>query len=152
MILDTLITDRTGGDVSRLKALIAKGANMTQAEIEQFLLDSKGAYNASDLNRVGEACEYIASELQGVGEVFDIEMKKDWSMSDRVTATQLREYLASIKRVHDAVSIPITPAPNKLNNIREANAIEQMLLDIHDIIQRQLAFLLYSGEIFSGEV
>lgn len=60
MIIDTLITDRAQSDVTRLKELKAKGwANMTEAERNEYLA-SIGAYNATDINRVSEAEQYLA--------------------------------------------------------------------------------------------
>lgn len=63
-IIDNLITDRTQADVERVKALAAKGfAAMTAAERAEWLTGMKGAYNASDLNRVGTALNYLAGRL-----------------------------------------------------------------------------------------
>lgn len=57
----TLITDRTQSDVDRVKYLaqrITKGT-ATDAERAEYLTDLKGAYNASDLNRVTAAMLYL---------------------------------------------------------------------------------------------
>lgn len=53
-----MITDRTQEDVDELIALLESGINPP---------DHKGAYNASDLNRLGEAIEYINTKLQDIG-------------------------------------------------------------------------------------
>lgn len=67
-IIDTLITDRTLADVERVKALRKKGfAAMTSEERSEFLAPMKGAYNATDLNRVQEAMEYLAERFRGYG-------------------------------------------------------------------------------------
>ena len=69
-VLDTLnmVTDRAGSDLSRIRALIAQGYdNMTDAERAEFLLDSKGAYNTSDLNRVNHAMNQLVAALKGYG-------------------------------------------------------------------------------------
>lgn len=69
-VLDTLnmVTDRAGNDLSRIRALIAQGYdNMTDAERAEFLLNSKGAYNASDLNRVNHAMNQLVAALKGYG-------------------------------------------------------------------------------------
>lgn len=67
-IIDTLITDRTLADVERVKALRKKGfAAMTSEERSEFLAPVKGAYNATDLNRVQEAMEYLAERFRGYG-------------------------------------------------------------------------------------
>lgn len=89
-VLDTMVTDRTEYDVTRLKQLLSIGwQNMTQSQKDEFtggtsalkdandqdLYDSnneqlyvlggypKGAYNYTDLNRVETAVDYVADEL-----------------------------------------------------------------------------------------
>ena len=60
-ILDILVTDRTQADVERAAELAAKGLNgMAPAELAEYLAGMKGAYTATDLNRVSEAVEYVA--------------------------------------------------------------------------------------------
>lgn len=67
-IIDTLITDRSQSDVDRALTLSAKGwAAMTAAEKEEFEAGMKGAYNATDLNRVNAAMEYLESRLVAMG-------------------------------------------------------------------------------------
>lgn len=68
-IIDTLITDRTQADVTKLKSLLSKPKAMwTNEEWSEFLLaKDKGAYNATDLNRVQEAMEYLAERFRGYG-------------------------------------------------------------------------------------
>ena len=67
-IIDTLITDRTQADVNRALALSAKGwAAMTAAEREEFEAGMKGAYNATDMNRVNAAMEYLEARFKAMG-------------------------------------------------------------------------------------
>ena len=67
-IIDTLITDRTQADVNRVLTLSAKGwAAMTAAEREEFEAGMKGSYNATDLNRVNAAMEYLDTRLKAMG-------------------------------------------------------------------------------------
>ena len=67
-IIDTLITDRTQADVNRVLTLSAKGwAAMTAAEKEEFEAGMKGAYKATDLNRVNAAMEYLDTRLKAMG-------------------------------------------------------------------------------------
>lgn len=66
--MNTLITDRTAADAARVKALTANGwAGMTEAERAEWLTDLKGAYNASDMNRVSAAVDYLAERLHELG-------------------------------------------------------------------------------------
>lgn len=67
-IIDTLITDRSQSDVDRALTLSAKGwAGMTAAEREEFEAGMKGSYNATDLNRVNAAMEYLDTRLKAMG-------------------------------------------------------------------------------------
>ena len=69
-IIDTLITDRTQADVTRVRELALKGwANLTEEEKAEWNAGMKGAYNATDLNRVTQAMDYINAELEGYGYV-----------------------------------------------------------------------------------
>ena len=152
MIIDDLITDRSSSDVNILKALIRKGPNMTAEDIAKFLQDSKGAYNYSDLNRVGNAMLFIAEELKKAGEVILLDPKTDWNMSDRMTIVEMNRYLSLVRKLSEVYSFTETPVPTAINTVNDANNIEKVIAEIYDIIQRQITFLLYSGDIFAGEV
>lgn len=67
--LDNLIFDRTQSDVSRVQSLTQKmiAGTATEAEKEEWLGGMKGAYNASDLNRVLSAVEYLTDMLYDMG-------------------------------------------------------------------------------------
>ena len=68
-IIDTLITNRTQADVDALLALYAKPKAMwTADEWNEFLLGNyRGAYNASDMNRVLDALDYLADRVNQFG-------------------------------------------------------------------------------------
>lgn len=68
-IIDTLITNRTQADVDALLALYAKPKAMwTVDEWNEFLLGNhRGAYNASDMNRVLDALDYLAERVTEFG-------------------------------------------------------------------------------------
>lgn len=64
----TLITDRTAEDVAAVKTLLAKPMAMwTAEETAAFLAGMKGAYNATDLNRVSACMEDLVHRLSGLG-------------------------------------------------------------------------------------
>jgi len=69
-VLDTLITDRTQTDVNEIIALrnkiVANGwDNLSNQEKSAFMLNHRGTYNSSDMNRVGNAVSYVATEMGG---------------------------------------------------------------------------------------
>lgn len=66
-VIDDLIYDRTQADVDRvyeLKGKILAGglSALTDAEKTEYMAGMKGAYNYTDLNRVGQAVSYIAQQ------------------------------------------------------------------------------------------
>ena len=67
-VIDTLVTDRTEADASRYSELRDKGwAAMTTAERAEWVAGMKGAYNASDLNRVASAMSYLSQRFASAG-------------------------------------------------------------------------------------
>ena len=71
MELDNLIFDRTQADVDRAKYLAGLWQNGTftgtTAELAEWVTDLKGAYNATDLNRVIAAMDYLNEYFLGLG-------------------------------------------------------------------------------------
>ena len=131
-----LITDRTRADVE----------NETD----------KGFYNASDLNRVGAAVEYIASRFTALGYACLVTVKKDWLTSDVPTASQLETYRQNIvtlrSRIAVMASTPEAPANMAGLNYVKANNIEQILLDLDALITNITKSWCFSGELYAGEV
>lgn len=156
MILDTLITNRTAADVARVKALSQKGfAAMTATEKAEYLSGLKGAYNASDLNRVGEAVEYVADRLNTLGG-FDLHpvAKQDWTDEDIPTAEQLAVYLEDIAIIREAYETlaPDTPESAERLSYTDANNIETILLAADAMLERVMASFVYSGQPYSGQI
>ena len=138
-IIVTLVTDRTQADVERVKALAAKGfAAMTAAERAEWLTGMKGAYNASDLNRVGTALNYLAGRLGPIcGKIITWTAKTDWAVTDIITASQAAEYRRQIQNIRDALAYPAgTPDAPQLARLTYtgANDIERILVLCEDLI------------------
>lgn len=138
-IIDTLITDRTQADVERVKALAAKGfAAMTAAEQAEWLAGMKGAYNASDLNRVGTALNYLAGRLGAIcGKSITWTAKTDWAVTDIPTASQAEAYRQQIQDIRDALAYPAgTPDAPQLARLTYtgANDIERILTICEELI------------------
>ena len=134
--LFSLITDRTRADV----------ANQTD----------KGFYNASDLNRVGAAVEYIAGRFTALGYDCPVTVKKDWLTSDAPTASQLETYRQNIVTLRSRIAVmqstPEAPASMAGLNYVKANNIEQILLDLDALITNITKSWYFSGEVYAGEV
>lgn len=135
-VIDTLIFDRSSADV----------ANLT----------SKGHYNATDLNRVGSAMQYIAGRLHGYGYAVVIDPKTNWTMTDKPQKSQMDQYVHDIAALRQAVSVyastPGAPASAEKLTHREANDIEKILADLNEIITKMAAAWYYSGDLYAGEV
>lgn len=156
-IIDTLITDRTQADVDRVLALSAKGwAGMSPEERAEWSAGLKGAYNASDLNRVREAMEYLAGVFGAYGYAVSLQVMPTWSDSDIPTEAQMTAYLANLSALRGAAAVlpttPAVPADMALLTYIEANNIEQILTDIDQLLTNAAAAWYYSGDLFSGEV
>ena len=132
----SLITDRTRADVE----------NETE----------KGFYNASDLNRVGAAVEYIAGRFTVLGYDCPVTVKKDWLTSDAPTASQLETYRQNIVTLRGQIAVmqstPEAPASMAGLNYVKANNIEQILLDLDALITNITKSWCFSGELYAGEV
>lgn len=132
----TLITDRTAMDVAQ-KTI-------------------KGFYNATDLNRVGAAVEYVAGRFQTLGYDCQVSVKKDWSDSDTPTASQMETYRQNIATLRRQIAVmqstPETPETIRQLNYIRANNIEQILMDLDQLITNIKKSWYFSGEIYAGEV
>ena len=152
-----LITDRTQADVSYVARLAAKGwAGMTEDERSQWLTGLKGAYNATDLNRVGNAVTYVAGRLEEAGYAPDIDPKIDWTVSDIPTESQMETYLDNVRALRNAFTVPdsVPPVPADMEGLtyQEANDIERIILAIDALITNIINAYFYSNEVYSGEV
>lgn len=138
-----LITDRTAADVTRAQQLNAKwigGAfTGTTEELAEWFGNLKGAYNASDLNRVGAAVRYLAERFALYGYQVSVNPKTDWTAEDIPTPTEMQTYLGEVAKVRDVLDIataPTLPADAEGLTHSEANAIEIVLVMIDETINR----------------
>lgn len=134
--LSGLVTDRNNEDV----------LNQTQ----------KGSYNASDLNRVGAAMQYIADRFASHGYHVDISPKTDWTTSDWPTSQSMAKYLADLAALRAALTVlastPQVPPDMDALTYQEANDIEQILKDIDLLLTNAESAWFYSGDLYAGEV
>ena len=132
----SLITDRTRADV----------VNQTD----------KGFYNASDLNRVGAAVQYVAERFAAQGYAVAVSPKKDWLASDIPTASELETYRQNIATLRALLAVmkstPETPETMRFLDYIKANNIEQILLDLDTLLTNAALAWYQSGELFAGEV
>ena len=152
-----LITDRTQADVERVRQLAQKGfGNMTADEKTEWLNGLKGAYNASDLNRVGAAVAYVAGRLTGYGYAVSVAPRQDWQVANIPTPESMTAYLADVAALRAALTVaadtPEVPEDMERLTWQEANDIEQILVDVDELLTRMAAAWFYSGDLYAGEV
>ena len=127
-VIDTLITDR----------------------------DSGTFYNASDLNRVGEAIRYLADELFDRGYEIRVSPKTDWIEADIPLPSQMDHYLGELRKIRAVLTQPGTtpPAPPDMERLdySEANDIESILFITDTLMRWMDSIYFYTGELFAGEV
>lgn len=143
--------------MKRLKALCTKGwAGMSDAEKEEWLSGLNGSYNATDLNRVGSAVEYVAGRLRDYGYAAAVNPKKDWTMENFPTPEQMERYLADVETLRSALAVlpttPETPADMEKLTYTEANNIEKILEDVDLLLAYMAQAWYYSGDVYAGEV
>lgn len=156
-VIETLIYDRTQADLARWSALAEKGlSGMTDAELTEWLARMKGAYNATDLNRVGEALLYLADELNGYGYAVTVNAKTDWTEADIPTIQQMQTYLNNVAAIRGVLDVfettPQTPTTMNKLTFQRANDIEKILADVQAVIEqieagfwRANAFTMWAG-------
>ena len=159
-VIDTLIFDRTQADVDRVYALkqkILTGGltSLTAEEKAEYMGGMRGAYNATDLNRVGQAVSYLAdrfTDLPGELEAYREEIgvaddelyhvpydpstvvvspKQNWTVADIPTNSQVQTYLNNLLVLRRQLVLPADApmVPTSLNNLTfdTANQIEYLL-------------------------
>lgn len=160
MIVDELIYNRTATDVEELARLAEaiKAGTATSAQAQQYLNGvNKGAYGVSDLVRVENAVVYIRDRLQEFGYRVDLEIVGKWSKEYLPTQDDFRRYFNNIAIIRATLeehknSPPVPSSDISLFGYAEANAVEKILVDMEDLLNRIAAAWFYSNDIYSGEV
>lgn len=131
-----LITDRTLADVQ----------NKTD----------KGYYNATDLNRVGSAMQYLAARFADNGYTIDVSPETAWTMEDIPTQSDMTAYLSYLGTLRGMLALPAgtpeTPSTMDFLTYVTANNIEKILEIVDQMLTNSLLAAFYSGEVYSGEV
>lgn len=134
----------------------------TQADVNAG--NDKGTYNASDLNRVGAAMNYVADRLRADGYDPNISPKTDWKDEDWVDPAAQAVYLGDLAELRKQFtmlqSTPKVPPRILATEINSrdgltygwANDIERILQDVDALLTNITAAWFYSGELYSGEV
>lgn len=154
-----LITDRTQADVDAVKALAEaiKAGTATEEQVSRYLNEiNKGAYTYRDLNRVEDAVQYVAERLHEFGYLPVVPHIQSWSVEDKPNEQDFIRYFGNVAMLRNAITVwSSTPAaPNSVNgfDVDKANALEQILVDVDQILNHIQASWFYSDDLYSGEV
>ena len=162
-IISSLVINRTREDVDFLleirDRIMLEGFDALQENYKRdWLAGMKGAYNYTDMNRVGEATLFIANQLirlpkeveqyckeNGVdysdeykvpydpGSIV-VNPKTDWNRGDIPTRTEIKTYLEEIQLLRSKLELrnklPETPTSLDRMTYETANLIERILLNI----------------------
>lgn len=147
-----LITDRTQADVQYVLTLASRA--MTEDEMTEWLSGLKGAYNATDLNRVESAVEYVTERLKIAGWNLSPATRTDWTVSDFPTISEMHRYLDNVRLLRSALPVGMPDVPEDADRLTytEANTIERILEMLDSAVTNIMKNVFYSNEIFSGEV
>ena len=160
-VLPAMITDRTAADVAEAKRLRDKlitGEALTDEESARYFTGLRGCYNASDMNRVGAAVRYVADRLNAEGYGAYVDPKTDRQMEDIVRQSDWNKYLDEVRHLRRKLTLMRTTPQitggmySGLKSYAEANAIEQILVDLDIAITCIIRNYIFSGEVFAGEV
>ena len=154
-----LITDRSANDVALWRELRNKGwGQMTAAERAAWAQPMKGAYNYTDLNRVGAALNYVRNRLVEYGYLPEnaFTARTDWRPGEIPVRADLTKYVGYVSTVRAAFArFPTTPPAPKDSgrlNYRDANAIEQIVFDVDLLLTNMVSAWYFSGDLYCGEV
>lgn len=116
----------------------------TQNDLEQNT--SKAYYNYTDLNRVEEWCEYLANLLNSYSYPVNIQVKKNWQMSEFPTSSEMERIRQNVNDLKEAYfAFTEIPANLEYMTIEKANDIEKILYEIDKIIGDMENNFIYCG-------
>lgn len=170
-VIDTLIYDRTQADIDRLfelkNKILANGLpSLTDDEKTEYMNGMRGAYNYTDLNRVGEAVNYLTNRMKTA--LTDLEAyrankevasdaatslpykssditatgKTDWGVTSTPTAATVATYLNNLTNLRSCLGYRTEPTvPESLDNLTYtiANQIEYLLYKLDAYLTELIA-------------
>lgn len=175
-VIDTLVYDRTQADVDRvftLKNKILTGGltALTAEERAEYMAGMKGAYNYTDMNRVGQAVSYIANRMTSIpnelaayraekGVADDpiyhvpynpssvvVSAKTNWAMGDTPTQSLATAYLNDLVTLRNQLTLPANApeVPSTLDGLTFSTANDmEYLLYVIDKTLTEVETELYS--------
>lgn len=136
--IEELVTDRTARDVQ--------------------LLNNKGNYNATDLNRVEEWCKYLSDLLKEYGYYNSIVTKTDWEigLGKQNQTSEINRIKNNLQKLKDAfyeiAGTPEVPSTDRLAiNYQEANNMEKIMVDLEIALGKLESAFRYADFLYAGD-
>lgn len=112
----------------------------------------KGYYNAIDLNRVEEWCEYLKTELNNAGYSISITTKTNWATSDMRTASEMERIRSNIKKIMQGFYyLTNVDQTAEQFDYKKANNWEKVLYDIYQLLWGTTDYYVYGDMARGGE-
>lgn len=182
-VIDELIYNRTQADVDRVSELeqkiLTQGlSSLTSAEEAEYFAGMKGAYNATDLNRVGTAIAYLADRF--IDESADVDAyreeryvaddtpfhvpydpttvvvtaKNDWDIEDIPTQSDMNDLLTDLTLLRGLLTLPNdtpnVPVTMDYLSYTTANDIEYLLYVIDAALTAKIAEIMQNIQLVSN--
>lgn len=155
---DNLIYDRTAADIEHRNELhrkLAAGIATASELAEWGTCALKGAYNYTDLNRVGSmlnTVKTLSAEI-GISVNYPYPVVNNYSRSSILSAVTIERLLANIAAVKTAYGQRTkTAVPTAIKTIYDANDIEYLLAEVGIAIEGTKAEYKYAGDAYSGGI
>lgn len=147
-------TDAAGLTTSKQYYVLRLVTDRLQSDVDE--LNDKGTYNASDLNRVNTAMDYINGWMLDAGYSSGFtDQGITWTAQGIPVQSQMAAYLSNVEALKGVFALPGAPdAPETMQFLSYigANNIETILVMIDTVRPRMEHSWFYSNEIFCGEV
>ena len=154
----SFVYDRTQTDLEKASYLINKVKtegfeHLTPIEAEEWNKGLKACRNASDLNRIENACSIIAEQLKSANILTsEITTKTNWTYSDVPSRSDIQNILSNVdilrsailKYYHNIIRVPNNP----INTIEKLNNIEKILYEVYNITNIILTDRQVCGESY----
>lgn len=130
-VIDSLIFDRTQSDISN---------------------DTNKSYiSYEDLNRIEEAVEYISNLLKEYSYDNEVDVKKNWNMSDFRKQEECDRIRENYEILRKSFAYDFEVPEFRWKDIKEANEIEKILYDLSNMVDYISTYFIHTGVANSGQ-
>ena len=128
----------------------------TRTKKDVISRNALGTYNATDLNRVSETCNYIRNVFTTYGYNVPEILRTDWKDTDIPWKSDMEKYIRVIRTLSGLVRfmpvLPDLPQTMERFGFGSANAIEEMLYHLGDTAEKIPSTWVPCGTVFCGGI